>query len=171
MTHSRGCVCCGGRWPRSAHTHSHTRTNARANTHTHTPCWEKQKEYVKGLVMDDRRGTGTMSLFYSKCRLVLTGYIWQHFWHCHYCHFTWELGQQRGSTDSRLTPDAVHLIDISTDNDPFLHCRGGYIGRRWEGANTGEMSHQGSQRGVKPCLTSAGSVAPLCPLCAPGKMI
>ncbi|KAI4825524.1 hypothetical protein KUCAC02_021204, partial [Chaenocephalus aceratus] len=46
-------------------------------------------------------------------------------------------------------------------------CLGGYIGRRWEGANTGEMSHQGSQRGVKPCLTSAGSVAPLCPLYAP----
>lgn len=38
---------------------------------------------------------------------------------CHYCHFTWEPGQQRGSTDNRLTPDAVHLIDISTDNDPF----------------------------------------------------
>ena len=161
MTHSRGCVCCRRRG-----------LNAHTCAHTYTHHVERSKKCVKGLVMDDGRGTGTMSCLLFRVSFYVN---WLHLatflTFCHYCHFTWEPGWQRGSTDSRLTPDAVHLIDISTDNDPFLHCSGGYIGRRWEGANTGEMSHQGSQRGVKPCLTSAGSVAPLCPLCAPGKMI
>lgn len=91
---------------------------------------------------------------------------------CHYCHFTWEAGQRR---ERALTADwpqmlFIWLISLQT-TIPSLNCGGAYRGRRWEGASTGEMSHQGSQRGVKLRLTSAGSVAPLCPLCAPGKMI
>lgn len=35
----------------------------------------------------------------------------------------------------------------------------------------GKMSHQESQRGVKPCMGKRGSVASFCPLCALGKMI
>lgn len=146
MTHSRGCVCSGA------------------------SCWMNR---VWWWLMGERqvryRCLRKMGFKVSSCVNWLHLVTFLTF--CHYCHFTWELGQQKGSTDSRLTPDAVHLIDISTDNDLFLHCSGGYIGRRWKGENTGEMSHQGSQRGVKPCLTSTGSVAPLCPLYAPGKMI
>lgn len=157
VTHCRVSVCCkelGGLDPDA-----------------HRSCWEKQKLYHRS---GDEWWEGVrynVSALFKMSFCVNLLHLATFLTFCHYCHFTWKLGQQRESTDSRLTPDAVHLIDITTDNDPFLHCSGGYTGRRWKGANTGEMSHQGSQRGIKLCLTSAGSVAPLCPLCAPGKMI
>ncbi len=165
MTHSRGCVLCWlhvclwGEEDLMPHWHTH-HVKSRGKKSVLTICdgwWDTDRYDVRILFKV------SSCVNWTNLETFLTFF--------HYCHFTWELGQQRGSPDSRLTPDDVHLIDISTDNNPFLHCSGGYIGRRWKGANTGEMSHQESQRGVKPCLTSAGSVAPLCPLCAPGKMI
>lgn len=94
------------------------------------------------------------------------------FWHS---VITVTLHERRDSGERALTADWPQMLFIWLISPqtmiPSLNCSGAYTGRRWEGASTGEMSHQGSQRGVKLCLTSAGSVAPLCPLCAPGKMI
>lgn len=86
---------------------------------------------------------------------------------CHYCHFTWELGQQRGSTDSRLTPDAVHLIDITTDNDPlfvlqwWLHREALGGGKYRRNVTPGKSA----RRKALPdeCRVSGSSLPPLCP--------
>lgn len=136
-----------------------------------------QKRRCEGLLMcwweevgRSGRTQGTVLVRVSSCVHQATFAMFLTF--CHYCHFTWEAGRQR---ERALTADwpqmlFIWLISLQT-TIPSLNCGGAYTGRRWEGASTGEMSHQGSQRGVKLRLTSAGSVAPLCPLCAPGKMI
>lgn len=74
---------------------------------------------------------------------------------------------ERASTDSRLTPDAVHLIDISTDNDPLSELRwclhrealGGSKYRR------NVTPGKSARRKAPPdeCRVSGSSLPPLCP--------
>lgn len=151
MTHSRGCICLH---------------RGRAFQDTHIMLREVQSVLGSG-----NEGWKVDRYKIDPCiepNVSLSHKNWLHLiaflTFCHYCHFTWELEQQRGNAVTADWPQLlfIWLIFVQTMLF-FLHCSGGYIGRRWEGANTGEMSHQGSQRGIKPCPTSAGSLAPLCP--------
>lgn len=96
---------------------------------------------------------------------ALADFAWQHL-RC-YCHFTWEPGQQRKSADSRLTPDAVHLIDISMDNDPFSALHWWLHG---EASGGGEYKRnvtlvKSARREAPPdeCRVSGSSLPSLCP--------
>lgn len=98
-------------------------TGGGLTVHTHTSRQEKRKECVKvrWWVLGGRQ---IQYLYLRMLGFSLSSSVkWLHLvaflTFCHYCHFTWELGQRMGNTDSRLTPAAVHLIDISTDNDLF----------------------------------------------------
>lgn len=74
---------------------------------------------------------------------------------------------ERASADSRLTPDAVHLIDISTDNDP--------LSELWWCLQREALGGSKYRRNVTPgksarrkalpdeCRVSGSSLPPLCP--------
>lgn len=109
-------------------------------------------------------GGGGQNEMWKRC-LAFAGLASQHL--RHYCHFTWELGRKRERADSRLTPDAVHLIDISMDNDPFsaLHW---WLHR--EASGGGEYKRnvtlvKSARRKALPdeCRVTGSSLPSLCP--------
>lgn len=123
----------------------------------------------------------TSSPLSSLIYLLKSYQTWYHLWHSviivilHECHGgeLWTLWQQ-------IDPGCCSLdwylcrqwsfwafffspLCCASWSERELWVEGGQI---W-----GKMSHQESQRGVKPCMGKRGSVASFCPLCALGKMI